>query len=175
MSRRLFKRIIPEHDAIRENKYLQIFGRLHLDPNLWHLNRYSVANAFSVGLFTMFMPIPFQMVMAALLAILLRCNLPISVALVWITNPVTAMPMMFFAYQMGSYLMGITPDATHADTIWQQFGHIWQPLLFGLFICGIISAIVGNLAVRLIWRLAVASRWRMRQRKRTNNNNDIVS
>jgi uncharacterized protein len=46
----------------------------------------------------MYMPPIGQMFMAAAAAIVLRVNLPISVALVWITNPLTIPPMFYFAY-----------------------------------------------------------------------------
>lgn len=62
------------------------------DPGLWQLTRRSVANAFSVGLFCAMLPIPCQMVAAALGARLTRCNLALAVGLVWITNPLT-MPL----------------------------------------------------------------------------------
>ena len=42
----------------------------------------------AVGLFVALMPIPLQMAVAAAIAILVRSNLPISVSLVWLTNPV---------------------------------------------------------------------------------------
>ena len=96
MPKKIIKRMMPDHQTIKENKYLKIFGNLLHNANLWHLNRHSVAKAFAVGLFFAFIPVPFQMVLAAGLAIIVHANLPLSIALVWITNPLT-MPFIFYA------------------------------------------------------------------------------
>ena len=39
---------MPDHKLIREHKHLRIFGSMLHDPNLFHLNRRSVAGAFAV-------------------------------------------------------------------------------------------------------------------------------
>ncbi len=73
---------MPSAARMREFRSLHLLGDWIYETNLWHINRYSASMAFFVGLFSAFMPIPGQMVLAALLAMLLRCNLPISVCLV---------------------------------------------------------------------------------------------
>lgn len=61
---------------------------------------------FAVGVFTSFLPLPGQMVIAALLALWLRCNLPLSIILVWISNPIT-MPAIFYStYKLGAWILG---------------------------------------------------------------------
>ena len=49
------------------------------------------------------------MLLAALIAIWLKVNLPLSVALVWVSNPITMGPMFYFAYKLGALLMGEEP------------------------------------------------------------------
>ncbi|GAL10123.1 hypothetical protein JCM19233_1100 [Vibrio astriarenae] len=86
MPRKFIKRFMPNHDVIKRQKALKIFGNVLYNPNLWCLNRRSASGAFAVGLFMAFMPLPSQMIMAAGAAIMCSVNLPLAVALVWISN-----------------------------------------------------------------------------------------
>ena len=98
---------MPHPGKIREIKSLEFLGdKLHR-PNLWHLNRRSVSLAFAIGLWAMYTPpLPWQMVIAAIGAIYFNANLPIAVSLVWITNPVTWIPLYYAAYKVGSITLG---------------------------------------------------------------------
>src|SRR5690606_17379498 len=126
--------------SIRDHKSLRFLGRLLHDPNLWHLNRHSVARAMGVGLFAAFIPIPMQMLLAASLAIPVRGNLPIAVSLVWLTNPFTMPPVFFCTYMMGAWLLQIPPrtlpDELTFQWITEQLGTMWQPFLLGSVVCG---------------------------------------
>ncbi len=169
MPKRLIKRYLPDHRQIREHKHLRVFGTLLHDSNLWHLNRRSVAGAFAVGLFCAFLPIPMQMVVAAAAAILFRVNLPVSVALVWITNPLTMAPIYYFAYRLGAWVMGqplqVVPTEFSFDQILNGLGAVWLPLLVGCFILSSVSAVVGYFAVRGLWRLYVVRQWRRKKQR----------
>lgn len=170
MPKKFIKRYMPDHKVIREHKHLRIFGSLLHDPNLFHLNRRSVAGAFAVGLFTAWVPVPFQMVLAAALAILLRVNLPISVALVWVSNPFTMPPMFYFAYVLGTWILGVPESAFHIELSIEWLGGglaaIWQPFLLGCFIMAVSCSLLGYLGMRLIWRISIVNKLKKRNLRR---------
>ncbi len=110
---------MPDPEMIKRHKSLQFLERWIHDPNLFHLNRYSVSVAFLVGLFAAMIPLPAQMLIAGALAIWWRANLPISVALVWLSNPVTMPPIVFVSYKIGSWLLGRDANHVHERTFSQ--------------------------------------------------------
>jgi len=170
MPKRLIKKYIPSQQAIKDNKYLSIFGRHILAPNLWHLNKRSVSGAFTIGLFCAFIPVPFQMLLAAGGALISKVNLPVSTALVWITNPLTMPPIFYFAYSVGTWVLD-TPvsDIEFSLSIeWlrNELAVIWQPFLLGCLICGVVAAFIGNVLVRVIWRIIVVQSWQKRKGNR---------
>ncbi|NWF35717.1 DUF2062 domain-containing protein [Mariprofundus sp. KV] len=166
MPRRLLKKIMPDHKTIREHKHLRCFGTLLHNPALWHMNRHSVAKAFAVGLFFAWVPVPFQMVLGAGGAILFHANLPLSIVLVWLTNPLTMPPMFYGAYKLGAWLLG--EELQHFDMelsfAWLQheMSLIWAPFLFGCLVLGVVSALLGYFGIQVAWRRMVVKRWRKR-------------
>jgi uncharacterized protein (DUF2062 family) len=134
------------------------------------MHRRSIAGATFIGLFCAFLPFPFQMLIAAVLAILTRCNLPLSVALVWVSNPITIPPMFYFTYRLGAWLlnMQVSVDRVHLSWDWliANLGEIGYPLIFGSLLCGWVAGVTGFVLVRLLWRLHVISRWRNRKARR---------
>ncbi len=170
MPRKFLKRYSPSPKTIRDNKALGCLGdRIH-QPNLWLLNRHSVARAFAIGLFCAWLPMPMQTVVAAALAIYFRAHLPLSVALVFITNPITIPPMFYFAYKFGSWLLGMQPEPVDMDISWEWFattlGQIWQPMLFGCLLLGLLSAISGYFTIHILWRKTIRRRWQERKEGR---------
>lgn len=172
MPRHLIKRYMPDPNTIREHKSLRFFGRLLHDPNLWHLNRRSVARAMGVGLFAALMPIPLQMLLAALLVIWVRGNLPIGVSLVWLTNPLTMPPVFYCTYKIGALLMGLPPRHLPDEMSWEwisgQLTTMWQPFLLGSVVAGVVLGVMGYCLTMGYWRWWVGRQWRLRREKREN-------
>lgn len=170
MPRKLIKRFLPDHHKFRDHKSLQCFGSLLHDPNIWHLNRRSVSGAFFVGLFCGWIPVPFQMVIAAAVAIMVRANLPISVALVWITNPITMPPMFYFAYKIGVWVLGTPAHKFNFELsfgwLMAELGQIWQPFLLGCFLLGLSTALAGYLLARVFWRFHILQYLKKRRLRR---------
>jgi len=169
MPKKFIKKYMPSPESIKENKNLNFLGdRIH-EPNLWHLNRRSVSAAFAIGLFAAWIPTPGQMMIAAVLAFYFCANLPISVALVWITNPLTMPPMFYFAYLLG--LWGLDRPSPSADfefsvdSVMDNLGSIGEPFLFGCLILGITSSIIGYFGTRLLWRWHAVRQWKKRAKR----------
>lgn len=172
MPRRLLQRYMPHPDTLKRTRSLRFMSHFMANTSLWVLTRHSVSNAFMVGLFCALLPIPFQMVLAALGAWLLRCNLPLSVGLVWLTNPLT-MPIVFYGnYRLGAWLLDIPPRhiPDHLTTQWiaARMAEILPVLLFGSLVAATVVGLSSNLIVRLLWRWQVVRNWKRRgQRRRT--------
>jgi len=169
MPKKLIKRFMPNHKTIKENKHLKIFGNLLHNPHLWHLNRHSVAKAFAVGLFFAFIPVPFQMVLAAGVAILVHSNLPLSIALVWITNPFTMPAIFYFSYIVGAWVLDEPEQAFVFQASWQwvvdSLSTIGPAFLLGCGVLAIVFAILGYFSIQVIWRYSVIKAWKERQNR----------
>ena len=170
MARKFLKRYLPEMRKLSEHRGLRLFGRLLHDPNLWHLNRYSASGAVAVGLFIAFMPIPFQMVPAAALAIMLRINLPLAVVLVWVTNPFTMPPLFYLCYKVGAWIIGSVDHELAFAWSWEWFRRglvkVWEPFLLGCSVVGLVAALAGYFGTRALWRWHVITQWERRKRLR---------
>lgn len=157
MPRKFLRRYLLPPAEVRNHWLLRRLGhRLH-HPRLWRLNRHSVAGATGVGLFVAFLPVPFQMVLAALGALWLRVNLPLAVALIFITNPLTMGPTFYVCYRVGAWFLGTTALQTGKDFkpsiewLLDQLAIIWQPLVTGSLLIGAISSVLGYFLVQLLW------------------------
>jgi uncharacterized protein (DUF2062 family) len=158
---------MPGREVIFANRYLRPFAPWLDKPAYWTWNRRKVALAFAVGLFSGLMPGPTQMLAAALLALLLRANLPVALATTLYTNPFTYLPLYWLAYQYGRFLLGINgtaitiappPELQGLDFgAWLSGFVSWcqslgLPLLLGVPALGLSLAIAGYIVVRLLWR-----------------------
>lgn len=168
MPKEFIKRFMPDPQMIKNHKSLRIFGELLHSPNLWHLNRRSVAGAFAVGLFFAWWPVPFQMILAAAAAILFHTNLPLSVAIVWITNPVTMPVMFYFAYVVGTWIIGVPATDFEFELTMEWLSHgllaIWQPFLTGCLVLATISGAIGYASIQIFWRVSISRKRARRNR-----------
>ena len=180
MPRKFFRRYLPTHASISENRWVARFGGRLQHPNLWHLNRDSVAGGVAVGLFAGLIPGPLQMVGALLIAIPLHVNLPVALLVTLYTNPLTIVPLYLLAYQYGALLIGESAngvavkvfemdwlnlaDSLRALSEWSL--SLGKPLAVGLPALALTLALIGYLGVKLAWRVHVTLAWRARRARR---------
>ena len=159
---------LPDPQRLRAHKHLRFLGELLHDPRLWHFNRRSTVRGLAAGMFCAFVPLPWQMLLAAMAAAWLRFNLPVAVAMVWITNPVTIPPIFYGNYRFGAWLLGRpTLDwAFEPSASWllKRIGDIGWPLLIGSLVMGVIAAAATFVIAHLLWRWHIVARFRNRHR-----------
>lgn len=179
MPRKHFRKYLPKHEDIHEHRHLKWFRPLLRHPNLWHLNRHSVAGGVAAGLFAGLIPGPVQMLSGAILAIVFRVNLPVAMVATWYTNPFTWGPLILTAYWIGSLFTGetmaqaIPPDFDwqggnwheYLPQLWLWFKGLGTTYVIGSVLLGLILAAIGYAAVQLAWRLYLLA-YLKRRRKR---------
>jgi uncharacterized protein len=178
--RKFFRKYLPKSDQVRSHRLVRLFGGWLQHPNLWHLNRRSVAGAVAIGLFSGLVPGPLQMLMALALAVPLRRNLPVALLVTLYTNPFTIVPLYLLAYAYGRLVL---PEGSYGgppapvDWDWGDIGGsmealgawmigLGKPLLVGLPALGLTLAVLGYVVVDLAWRAYVVLAWRARKRRR---------
>lgn len=72
---------------------------------LWHPCRETVSSGLAAGLFMAMLPIPGQMLLAAVVAMKIRGNVAIAVASCWVTNPATQFFIMRQQELFGKFLI----------------------------------------------------------------------
>jgi uncharacterized protein len=167
MPRKFLKKWTPDPEKLREHKHLRFLGKALHASYLWQFSQNNVAKACAIGIFCMWIPVPFQTVLAAAGAVLFRANLPVSVALVFITNPLTMPPMFYFCYKLGTLLLGMPARQFNFELSmdWLTNGMlmIWKPLLLGVSLVAIISSATAYYGTFLLWRLHIIQKIRNRR------------
>ena len=80
-------------------------------------------------------------------------------------------PVFYFAYKLGTWILGtplregITFEVS-LEWIMGELMVIWQPFLLGCLVLGAASAVLGNMIIRLMWRLHVVRYLRRKRLKR---------
>lgn len=178
--RKHLRKYLPTPESIFQYRLFRWMQPVLGHPRLWHLHRRSVALGISIGLVTGLVPAPVQMLLAVVIAIPLRANVPAAAAATWYTNPLTFIPLYLLAYQIGQLVTGDnTPAAIPPEMQWTLAGMAdavpqmlkWMEaagttLLVGLGIQSVVFALGGYVVTMAAWRITVIWAWRNRAKVR---------
>src|SRR5690606_7360414 len=136
-------------------------------PVYWALNRRNVTRAFALGVFLAFVPLPGSFLLAAILALILRLNVPAAVAGTLVNNPLTMVPLFFSAYWVGTQLLGAPGRAAdfHVRGGRGRTGllPIWSPFLLGCLVMGVLSALAGYAILGGRWHGTLVMKYHRRK------------
>ncbi len=161
MPRRFFRKFALKREFFHGRWYLAPFQHLLHDTNLWGIRRRSVVPAVAIGLFIGYMPFPGHPLLAALVALAFRVNIPVAALTTFISNPLTMPAMYYLAHRLGRYLLGMEPTPFEFELSWewftQGFANNWQPMMLGCLLLGTALALVGYVTLDIIWRNSIAN------------------
>ncbi|HVM23521.1 MAG TPA: DUF2062 domain-containing protein [Sphingomicrobium sp.] len=160
---------MKSREEILQSRWLRPFAHLFGHSSLWHLNGRSAPRALAVGLFAAFILPIGQFLLAALLAVPLRANVPLAAAATLVTNPLTFPPIYYGAYRVGRFVLGSfdSHEASHvASTLGSKLLDVSGPTALGLLIFAVSAATAGYVLGRLWWRFRLIRRWTSRRRRR---------
>lgn len=96
----------PTQESLQGNRWLGWLGPKLFHPHLWRPRRKTLATGLAIGVFFGFLIPLAQIPASAVLATVLRANLPAAMASTLVTNPVTFGPVYYVAYKLGVLLVG---------------------------------------------------------------------
>lgn len=90
---------------MRKNRFFSSMVQRIRNRRLWKPCRATVSHGLAIGMFfAMMLPLPFQSIVAAFFAIRSRVNVPFAMLAVWISNPLTNIPLAHMQEQLGGFL-----------------------------------------------------------------------
>ena len=110
-------RPLPRRSNIHRYPVLKWFSNIAYQRSyLWSFRSREMIWALFIGMWVAMLPIvSIQMIVVFLIALIIRANLPVIVALQWISNPFTMGPIYFADYKIGMEifrLLGISTKRT---------------------------------------------------------------
>ncbi len=169
MPRRFFSRISKRYRRNKEHPwYLRPFDYILEHPVYFAPTRRSVAGGLWLGVFFGMLPVPGQTPLAVLSAFALRVNVPVAAITVWISNPVTFVPIFYLSYRIGTALMNIPaelwPDDISLDWLTNELAMRWKPLIYGSLVLATSAATAVYVLVNALWQASTMIRYRRRHR-----------
>jgi uncharacterized protein (DUF2062 family) len=162
------KKFTPSTKSMRNSRQLKKFKPFFKDPCFLSRDQQSIARGVAAGLAGAVIP-GLQIFYAALLVILLRGNLPAALLSTLVTNPLTTVPITYFIYFIGTFIVGngdtefairsFQWDFSSWHAFWSnisawllQFG---KAFLVGLPIVSLCLGIIGYFGTILIWKIYI--------------------
>ncbi len=135
-------------------------------------NRKMISRGVLVGLFIAFIPMPMQMAAVLLFMPFFRFNVPVALAMCWLSNPLTMPPMYYMEYLTGSFLLGIKPEPVEMTLEWfsNNLDDIFIPLYFGTAIYSVFGSLTAYWIVNFLWEKSVhkEKKKKKKSKKKTN-------
>lgn len=151
MMRKTLKKT-TQHEKLQE-----FIKKSKIPPEFLSANRKMLSRGVFLGLLIAFIPMPMQMAAVLLFMPFFRFNVPIALAMCWLTNPITMPPLYYVEYHVGSFLLGMQTQPVELTVEWfsENIDAIFIPLYTGAALFSMVFGFLGYWAVNHFWRRSV--------------------
>lgn len=160
-------RNLPTREQMEGSRWTRPFANRILRSELWRFTRRSVPRGVALGMLVgIIMPFA-QILIAALLCLSVRANVPVAALTTFVTNPVTTPLVWVLSYNVGSWLLRVDAmtvvspvnraiEHSQFDDMLQWLTGATLVTAFGIVVVAIVAASVSYVLTSLGWRLIVA-------------------
>ncbi len=141
----------------KSDKLKDFIAKYKIPSEYLSTNRKMVARGVTLGLFIAFIPMPMQMLAIIAFMPFFKFNVPLGLAMCWISNPFT-MPFIYYAeYLTGSFFLGVEPEPVQMTIEWfsKNIDNIFIPLYTGTFFYSIIFSSLFYWLINHFWKGSV--------------------
>jgi uncharacterized protein (DUF2062 family) len=141
----------------RHKKITEFLEKYKIPKEYFAANRKMISKGVLIGLFIAFIPMPMQMAAVVAVTPFTKFNVPIAIAMCWLSNPFTMPPMYYMEYLTGSYFLGIEPEPVELTLEWfkNNLSKIFIPLYVGTAFYSVFGSIGGYYLVNWLWGKSV--------------------
>ncbi len=141
----------------KSEKLKKFISKYKVPKEYLSTNRRMVSRAVFIGIFIAFIPMPMQMALVLAMIPFLKFNVPIALAMVWLSNPFT-MPLMYYMeYTTGSYFLGSEILEVEMSIEWftNNLDDIFVGLYVGTIFYSVVISSLGYWLVNYFWKSSV--------------------
>ena len=155
--------------ASGKGKLDAFLDKYKLPRTYFNINRKMITRGVFMGLFWGFIPMPFQMVAVVAMTPFIRFNVPIAIAMVWLSNPFTMPFMYYMEYLTGNFMLGYEGVKDIELTLeWfsNNMQDIFVPLYVGTAFYSVVVSGLISFGLNWLWIHSVNSEQSEKKKKR---------
>lgn len=138
----------------QRGKLDRFLAKYKLPRAYFNVNRKMITKGVAIGIFFAFIPMPMQMLAVIAVTPFMKFNVPIAMAMVWLSNPFTMPPMYYMEYLTGNFILGYEGCSDIELTLeWfsNNMGNIFVPLYVGTAFYSILVSTLVYILLNWLW------------------------
>jgi len=120
----------------------------------FNINRKMITRGVFIGLFWAFIPMPMQMLAVIAVTPFVRFNVPVAIAMVWLSNPFTMPFMYYIEYLTGNLILGqegIADMELSLEWFTNNISAVFLPLYVGTAFYAIVVSSLVYILLNWLW------------------------